>query len=384
MYATAPQADPSSAFRARESAPAALPPQLKEEWRALAAAAAEPNSFRESAFFGAAWDHLPHPEVRLVEIRDGNLLLVGATALHVAPMLGRVPVRHVTNWRYDHDYLGSPLVRKGCERAFWGALLDYLDDAPWAEGLLHIRGLSEDGPVHRGLAAAAAMRGRASPVAHRISRAMLCSTLSRKAYYEQAVRKKKRKELARLTNRLRELGALRFRTLEPGDEGLYGWCDDFLALERSGWKGREGSAIACRDENKRFLRQALRDAHADDRLQFRSLELDGRPIAMLINLLAPPGSFMFKTAYDEEYARFSPGLLLQIENLDMLERPGVNWMDSCAAENHPMIDGLWTERRDIVRVTVRLAGLRRGLAYAGCRGVEESWAAMKRLIGRPS
>jgi hypothetical protein len=93
---------------------------------------------------------------------------------------------------------------------------------------------------------------------------------------------------------------------------------------------------------------------------------------------------MFKTAYDESYARFSPGLLLQIENLDMLERPGLDWMDSCAAENHPMIDNLWTERRDIVRVTVRLAGLRRGLAYAGCRGAEEGWAAVKRLIGRPS
>jgi hypothetical protein len=103
---------------------------------------------------------------------------------------------------------------------------------------------------------------------------------------------------------------------------------------------------------------------------------------MLINLLAPPGAFLFKTAYDEDYARFSPGVLLQIENLDLLERDGVAWVDSCAAENHPMIDALWTERRPIVRVTVRLAGLRRGLTYMGCRGAEEGWAAAKRLIGR--
>jgi CelD/BcsL family acetyltransferase involved in cellulose biosynthesis len=387
MYATALHAEPeagSPAFRARESTAAILPQKLKEEWRALADSAAEPNSFQEIPFLGAAWEHLPHPGVRLVEVRDSSGELAGAIALHIAPTLGRMPVRHVTNWRYEHDFLSMPLIRKGCERGFWGAVLDLLDSAPWAEGLLHIQGLSGDGPVHRGLAAAAAERGRACPVVHRVRRAMLQSKLGPQAYYEQAVRKKKRKEIGRLTNRLRELGDLRFRTLEAGGQGLDRWCDNFLALERSGWKGSEGSAIACHEKNERFLRQALADAHGESRLQIRSMELDGRPIAMLINLLAPPGSFMFKTAYDEDYARFSPGLLLQIENLDTLERPRIEWMDSCAAENHSMIDNLWTERRDIVRVTVRLAGLRRGLAYAGCRGAEEGWAAVKRLIGRPS
>lgn len=391
MYAAAIEAEKSAAsaaLRAAERATCrmvdALTPQLKEEWRALAGAAAEPTSFQEISFFGAAWDQLPHRDVRLMEVRGGDGMLTGTIALEIAPTLGRMPVRHVENWRYEHDYLGMPLVRKGCERAFWGALLDHLDRDPWAASLLHIRGLTEDGPVHRGLAAACAERGRACPVVHRVRRAMLHNSLSPAEYYRQAVRKKKRKELARLFNRFGELGHLRFRTLEPGGEGLDDWCEAFLALERSGWKGREGSAAACRDENARFVRQALAASHAEGRLQIRSLELEGQPIAMLINLLAPPGSFMFKTAYDEGYARFSPGLLLQIENLDMLERPGIAWMDSCAAENHPMIDGLLTERRSIVRVTVRLSGLRRGLVYAACRGVEEGWGALKRLIGRTS
>ena len=37
--------------------------------------------------------------------------------------------------------------------------------------------------------------------------------------------------------------------------------------------------------------------------------------------LTPPGAFSYKTAFDERYARFSPGVLLQRENLAMLERP---------------------------------------------------------------
>lgn len=390
MYATAFEAESRSGFPAFRApghttcrTVAMLAPRLRDEWRALAEAAAEPNSYQEIGFFGAAWDHFAHPDVRLIEVRDADRALAGTIALFIAPELGRLPVRHVKNWRHEHDYLCMPMVRKGREREFWGALIDHLDEAPWAEGLLHIRGLSEDGPVHRGLAAAAAERGRLCPVVHRERRAFLCSDLGPREYYEQAVRKKKRKEIARLTNRLRELGEIRFRTLEPGQGGLGDWCEAFLALERAGWKGREGSAVACRQENERFLRQALADAHGEGRLQIRSLDLDGRPIAMLINLLAPPGSFAFKTAYDENFARFSPGVLLQIENLDILERPGIEWMDSCAAEHHPMIDALWTERRDIVRVSVRLAGVRRGLTYAGCRAAEQSWAALKRLTGRP-
>jgi CelD/BcsL family acetyltransferase involved in cellulose biosynthesis len=385
MYASALKADPASGGATAGATcrtVEALTPQLQEEWRAVAQAAAEPNSFGEIGFFAAAWDHLPHPDVRLVEVRGADGALAGTIALEIAPALGRIPLRHVANWRYEYDFLGMPLVRKGFESTFWGALIDHLDAAPWAAGLLHIQGLTAGGPVYRGLAAAAAERGRSCPVVHRCRRAMLRSTLSPSAYYERAVRKKKRKEIGRLTNRLRELGELRFRSLEPGGTGLDDWCDAFLALERSGWKGRQGSAVACESGNEGFLRQALAAAHAEGRLQIRSLDLDGRPIAMLINLLAPPGSFSFKTAYHEEYARFSPGVLLQIENLDMLERTGVDWMDSCAAENHPMIDTLWTERREVVRVTVRLAGLRRGLAFAGARSAEQGWAAAKRLIGR--
>ena len=119
------------------------------------------------------------------------------------------------------------------------------------------------------------------------------------------------------------------------------------------------------------------------RLDFLRLDLDGRAIAMLVNFLAPPGSFSFKIAFDEDFARFSPGVLIQLENLQILARGDIDWMDSCAAEHHPMIDSLWGERRSVVRVTVRLAGLRRGLTYYGCRALELAsagrWAAVAAL-----
>ena len=101
---------------------------------------------------------------------------------------------------------------------------------------------------------------------------------------------------------------------------------------------------------------------------------------MLVNFLTPPGGFTFKTVFDEAFARFSPGVQIQLDNLDILTRPDIAWMDSCAVEDHPMIDSLWTGRRSIVRVTIRLKGARRTLSYAICRALELGSAAFRTCL----
>jgi len=354
---------------------------LAEEWAGLAAEAAEPNCYAEPWFVAASLATMdPGREVRLAEVRCGSRL-IGILPLAVEGRYGRSPVRTVQNWRHHHTFLGTPLVRAGAEEAFWSALLDMLDEAGWAPNFLHLHGLVEDGPVHRGLQAAAAARGRACAIVHREIRALLASDLDSRAYYEQTIRTKKRKEIRRLRSRLEELGAVQFRRLDDVAE-LGGWCDTFLAIERDGWKGRAGTALACDAATEAFFRSAIAGAWAAGRLDFLRLDLGERPIALLVNFVAPPGSFSFKTCFDETYARFSPGVLIQLENLAVLDRGDIGWMDSCAVEDHPMIDSLWSGRRRIVRVTVRLKGLRRTLAYAACRLLEIGSQSLRRLAGK--
>jgi hypothetical protein len=120
------------------------------------------------------------------------------------------------------------------------------------------------------------------------------------------------------------------------------------------------------------------------RLEFQRLDLDGRAIAMLVNFLTPPGSWSFKIAFDEDLARFSPGVMIELENLPrVLGHPDIDWMDSCAAENHPMIDKLWRERREIVQITLALAGAKRRAVHALCR-VAENGSAMIKSIRQPT
>jgi CelD/BcsL family acetyltransferase involved in cellulose biosynthesis len=345
---------------------------LAAEWTALAANASEPNAFAEHWFVAASLPNMAGGrDIRLMEVRRAGRL-IGILPVAVEKGYARLRLRTLQNWCHDQMFLGTPLVAAGEEGAFWTAILDALDEADWAPNLLHLRGITEGGPVHRAL-------GRRGAVVHREIRAFLESDLSPQAYYEQAVRQKKRKEIRRLRNRLAETGGVSAQVLDDG-AALGAWCDTYLAIEKAGWKGAAGSALACTPATERFFRDAVEAAWGAGRLQFLRLDAGGKTIAMLVNFLSPPGSFSFKTVFDEDYARFSPGVLIQIENLAILANPEIRWMDSCAAEDHPMIDSLWTERRNIVRITIRLKGARRAAVFAFCRALELGSAAVRKLI----
>lgn len=354
---------------------------LALEWQALASLGGEANVFSQYWFMAPAIRHLAGTsEVMLLEVRHGASL-IGVMPLIIGRRYGRLPVAHVTNWLSYHSFLGTPLIRKGNETAFWSAALRALDRQPWARGLFYVTELVEHGPAHQGLIAAARAAGRPADTVFRSERALLESDLAPEAYYEATVRKKKRKELKRLRNRLDELGAVTTSRLADRAE-LGAWCDAFLALEQSGWKGRQGSALNCAENTRAFFHEAAAGAFDAGKLDLLRLDLDGKPIAMLVNFLSAPGSFSFKIAFDEDYSRFSPGVLIQLENLALLERDDIAWMDSCAVEDHPMINSLWGERRALVRVSVPLAGRR--LLFRICRTLETIHHAIKRRVSRPA
>ena len=336
-------------------------PEARLAWDALAARASEPNPFHESWYLLAtlrAFD--PHGTVRLLRFEaDGKL--AGLLPLHMPARYYRWPIPHLAGWVHANCFLGTPLVARGLERAFWRALLDWADRHA-ARGLfLHLAQMPLTGPVYEALQAVLHEQRRLAALVHREDRAMLASDLSPEVYFAASLSGKKRKELRRQYARLTELGEVNF-VRACDDIGLARWIEEFLALEHSGWKGSNGSAIASHQSTARMFKEALFGAAAQGRLERLTLTLDDQPIAMLANFITPPGAFSYKTAFDERYARYSPGVLVQRENLALLSAAGIDWCDSCAAADHPMIDHIWRERRPIGRLSIAIGGgLRRTL-----------------------
>lgn len=167
-----------------------------------------------------------------------------------------------------------------------------------------------------------------------LERAMLAGNCDAETCLNASMSAKKRKELRRQRKRLEDEGPLAFKR-ENGLDGIEQWIADFLRIEAAGWKSEAGSALANAPATQRFFTETLVEAARAGRLERLALKLDGKAIAMLATFLAPPGAYSFKTTFDEAYARFSPGLLLQLENLDLLTRPGIEWADSCAVGGIP-------------------------------------------------
>ncbi|MCA0210321.1 MAG: GNAT family N-acetyltransferase [Proteobacteria bacterium] len=358
--------------------PLSLSDDLAAAWDRLAGEASEPNPFAERWCLQSAL-HLLDPErnARLVLVQGGSDgPLVGVMPVAPATHYGRLPLCHVTGWAHPNHFHGAPLVRAGFESLFWSILLGWCDAAPWARTLVQVPRLTEDGPLHRALEGVARARGGEAVAVHREERALLESASSPEEYWDAAVRAKKRKELRRQANRLAEQGAVRFRRWQPG-EAIEPWIDAFLDLEARGWKGRAGSALASHGDTEAWFRATLSGGAEAGKLDMRALDLDDRPLAMLINFLCPPGGFSFKTAFDEDFARFSPGVLLQQANLDLLDDPRIDWVDSCAAPGHPMIDSVWRERRALVWVNIALSAPFDRLRFAMLTQVERVWRRWK-------
>ena len=331
-------------------------------WDALALRAAEPNPFFESWYLLPALRRFDAAgNVEILRFEQGGAL-AGLIPVARSWRYQRWPLPHLGAWTHANGFIAAPLVAAGAERAFWRAFLAWSDAHAGPALFAHLPHLPLEGALALALSAECAAQGRRIELVHREERAMLRSDLAPEAYLERAVSGKKRKELRRQHARLSEQGKLRFER-DDGDRCLATWIDHFLALEASGWKGQAGSALAAREATAGLFREALRGAGAHGRLERLSFTLDGRPIAMLANFVAPPGACSYKTAFDERYARFSPGVLLQLENLALLDREGIEWCDSCAAPDHPMIDGLWSERRAIGRFSLAIGGAARRAAF---------------------
>jgi hypothetical protein len=335
-------------------------PEHVAGWDRLAGQVAEPNPFFESWYLLPSLRHLDSP-ADILRFDLGSQL-AGLLPIERPARYYRYPFPNLTNWQHPNMFCGAPLVARGAEVAFWRALLGWADRHAGAALFLHLRDLPLTGPLHAGLEQVLAEQRRQAEVVHREYRALLASDLSAEAYWEASLSGKKRKELRRQANRLADEGTVSLTRSTDG-EGIAAWCQDFLRVEQAGWKGQAGSALACHPATAAVFCESLAGAASRGRLERLTLSLDDRPIAMLASFLTPPGAFSFKTAFDERFAKYSPGVLLQQANLTILDNPRIAWTDSCAAADHPMIDHIWRERRSIGRISIAIGGAARRFAF---------------------
>ncbi len=182
---------------------------------------------------------------------------------------------------------------------------------------------------------------------------------------------KRRKELKRLRARFSEKGQLVSESLGDGGD-LEGFIQDFLLLEDRGWKGGKGTSMLKSPALLKALRNGLQSAHAQGALRFWRIKFDGEPVATLFAVVDHKQATLGKIAYDENWAKFSPGVLVILDaTADLFADPSIEFADSNAIPGHPMIERLWRDR--LVLVDILVAPTKMSPAYFRLVGAYENF-----------
>jgi CelD/BcsL family acetyltransferase involved in cellulose biosynthesis len=115
--------------------------------------------------------------------------------------------------------------------------------------------------------------------------------------------------LRRRRRRLEERGAISVERV-TGGAALQERLEDCFALERSGWKGRKGTAAAQSRETRGFYTRMAHLAARGDYLSLSFLRVAGRAIASQLGLTRRGVYSLVMTCYDEAFSEYSPGHLL--------------------------------------------------------------------------
>ena len=127
-----------------------------------------------------------------------------------------------------------------------------------------------------------------------------------------------RANLRRRTRKIAEGTPLSLERIVAADRHA---LDLFYAIEASGWKGRERTAIACDAATRRFYDDVALQGERFGYLALYILRSGSAPIAGAFGLWHRRRLFTPKIGFDERYAAFSPGhLLVEATLRDAIDR----------------------------------------------------------------
>jgi hypothetical protein len=289
--------------------------RLEQDWRRLYAAMPLRTTFHAYDAQLAYVDHLSSaPErLRCLALRDGER--VRAIAL-LEPRTERVLGVPVPVWGtpYHPHWPFSDIVcpDDDARRAFLPAAADYLRRMR-SRRVLVLGPLPESSVVWQGLAGLPARRY----CVHRVAEPYVFDCEKTFAELVAALSRSFRKDLRRCARNLDLLSDVRYESVTDG--GDYGpLLAAFLRVEESGWKGAAGagSAVGLHPELVAFYTALAKGLGAGDACEINALFADGHCIAGEFCMRTGGEYAALKCAYDERYARVSPGHLLAAHTLE--------------------------------------------------------------------
>lgn len=318
-----------------------------DQWNELARRCLEVNVFMEPAFALPAARHLGGGRASFLFVWERGW--AGAPKSLIAVCAFQLSGDYhfdffARSWVHKQSTLGTPLLDSARAETALHAILAWRRDAfPYLVGTAFPK-LPLSGATFGVLKRHAARHRLYVRVLDEHSRAVLRQKQNAERFLLESLSPTRRKSLGKARRRLEAKGNVTFWMSSNSHEAQTAF-EEFLKLEARGWKGRRGTALRATSDTATFSREMIAALAQGGQCRIARLDFGGRTIALGVLLISGATAFFWKIAYDEEYAQFSPGVLLSCElSRALIQDPKIATTDSCACADHPMIDRLWPEK----------------------------------------
>ena len=170
--------------------------------------------------------------------------------------------------------------------------------------------------------------------------------------YWQERSKSVRKQTGRCIRSLEREGVkVTYSVIDNVDE-LDKAFEEYCRIEGLGWKGKQGTALTLTNEQGIFYKTVVEGFMKQGHAKIHQLSFDEKVVASMISVDSESMMIVVKTTYDENYAKNSPGRLLDYYMLQQeLEPSRVKHMENYT--NASEQDQKWFPRvREMYNVTI--------------------------------
>jgi hypothetical protein len=275
---------------------------------------------------------------------DAPRKLVGAWALQMRKIAPLWPAL-LEALPYNYAFLSSPVIDPAFSADVVPAFLAAIEKNPLLPNVINLQSFNAESPCYDAIIKTLAARSGEHLGLSENARPFVTREFGVKR--SGSTRKKLRQDW----NRLSALGAVDvFNERTPA--AVQGAFEVFLALEADSWKGAQGTALLCDDKDASFVRRLVSGLAEQGDASVALLRIDGAAIAAQVLMYCGTMAYTWKTAFNSDYAKYSPGALL-IDKIteELFATPGIDAIDSCSAEGSFMAQ-LWTGRRKMVDMLI--------------------------------
>ena len=290
-------------------------------WKRLAEIAVHGNPFLGSGYLLPALEHLADDSVSVLVVTarprvnpEAPEVLCALMPLERKRMYG-MPLSCFEIWKHDQCFDCTPLIRKDCAKEVWKFALEYL--AQQNTKLLSLDTVSAEGDFANLLIEHLYSSDQPAFYRDRFTRACFKPLDDSETYIKAQVSPKTRKSVQRLRRKLAKQGVGEVRT-----QFTYQYDDKivraFLELEAAGWKGKSQTAFQSSPNSQAFFESITKRLFASQKMVAIQTFLGDKRIAIAFDLLEGDRAAHYKIAYDESLREFSPGLILELDNIQRL------------------------------------------------------------------